>query len=158
MKRKHKRLTFVVVALVLIAVAVGLALNAFEDNIVLFFGPSEVLAKAPAADRRLRLGGLVEADSVVKRGTTVRFRITDMAAAIPVTYEGLLPDLFREGQGVIAEGYLRDGVFHADGVLAKHDENYMPPEVADALKKSGQWQHMEKALKESGQIPKGDTQ
>jgi cytochrome c-type biogenesis protein CcmE len=158
MKRKHKRLTFVVVALILVGVAVGLALNAFEDNIVFFFGPSEVLAKAPTADRRLRLGGLVETDSVVKQGATVRFRITDMAEAIPVTYKGLLPDLFREGQGVVAEGYLRDGVFQADEILAKHDENYMPPEVADALKKSGQWQHMEKALKDSGQMPKEATQ
>jgi len=158
MKRKHKRLTFVAVALALLAAAVGLMLNAFEDNIVFFFVPSEVLAKAPAPDQRLRLGGLVEEDSVEKAGATVRFRITDMTEAIPVTYTGLLPDLFREGQGVVTEGYLRDGVFQADEVLAKHDENYMPPEVAEALKKSGQWQHMEKALKESGQMPKENAQ
>ena len=153
MKRKHKRLTFVVVALVLLGAAAALVLNAFEDSIVFFFGPSEVLAKAPAPDRRLRIGGLVESGSVEKAGTRVRFRVTDLEASIPVTYEGLLPDLFREGQGVVAEGYLRQGVFHADEVLAKHDETYMPPEVAETLKKAGHWQEMEKALERAGQMP-----
>ena len=155
MKPKHKRLSFVVVGLALLAAAVGLIVNAFEDNIVFFFGPSEVLAEPPAPDRRLRIGGLVEAGSVQREGTRVRFRVTDLVASIPVVYEGLLPDLFREGQGVVAGGHLRGGVFHADEVLAKHDENYMPPEVAETLKKSGRWQDMEKTLRESGHIGEG---
>ncbi len=156
MKRKHKRLSFVLVALVLLAGAVGLMLVAFEEKIVFFYGPSDVLEKAPPADKRLRVGGLVEKGSIEKTAgsTVVAFRITDINATVPVTYDGILPDLFREGQGVVTEGYYRNGVFEADEVLAKHDENYMPPEVADALKKSGQWQHMKDQLEESGQIEK----
>ncbi len=140
MKRKHKRLTFVIVAMALLAVAAGLILSAFEENIVFFYSPTDVAEKKIAEDRRIRLGGLVEEGSVKKTGgANVTFRVTDLTTAIAVTYKGLLPDLFREGQGVIAEGRLKDGVFQADEVLAKHDETYMPPEVADALKKSGQW-------------------
>ena len=140
MKRKHKRLTFVIVAMALLAVAAGLILSAFEENIVFFYSPTDVAVKKIAEDRRIRLGGLVEEGSVKKTGGVgVTFRVTDLTTAIAVTYKGLLPDLFREGQGVIAEGRLKGGVFQADEVLAKHDETYMPPEVADALKKSGQW-------------------
>ena len=140
MKRKHKRLTFVAVAMVLLAGAVGLMLLAFEDNIVFFYSPSEVAEQKPGPERRFRLGGLVEDGSVEKAGGAVtRFRVTDTARAVPVSYKGILPDLFREGQGVVVQGRLVDGVFRADEVLAKHDETYMPPEVADALKKSGQW-------------------
>ncbi len=140
MKRKHKRLTFVVVALALLGIAAGLMLNAFEDNIVFFYSPTELKAKQLEPDQRLRLGGLVEDGSLKKiDGGTAIFRVTDTANVITVSYRGILPDLFREGQGVIAEGRLKDGKFVAEEVLAKHDENYMPPEVADAIKKSGQW-------------------
>ena len=157
MKRKHKRLTFIVLGMGLLAAAAALMLSAFEDNIVFFYSPTEVLDQKLGADRRVRIGGLVEDGSVEKAGIEVKFRVTDLAAAIPVTYTGILPDLFREGQGVVAEGRFVDGVFHADEVLAKHDETYMPPEVAEALKKSGRWQEMEKALKRSGQMTKGEA-
>jgi cytochrome c-type biogenesis protein CcmE len=141
MKRKHKRLTFVLVALLLLGGAAGLVLNAFEENIVFFMSPSDVAAGKISDDRRFRLGGLVEVGSWDKSGgETVTFRITDTAETVSVSYTGILPDLFREGQGVVCEGRMMGGVFVADEVLAKHDENYMPPEVADALKKSGQWQ------------------
>lgn len=141
MKRKHKRLTFVVVALCLLGAAAGLVLTAFEENIVFFFSPTDIVEKKAAEDRRFRLGGLVEEGSVDRTGgETIAFRVTDITNAVQVRYTGILPDLFREGQGIVAEGRLVDGVFVADEVLAKHDETYMPPEVADALKKSGQWQ------------------
>ncbi|MDH5748526.1 MAG: cytochrome c maturation protein CcmE [Rhodospirillales bacterium] len=141
MKRKHKRLTFVAVALILLAAAAGLALLAFEESIVFFYSPTDIREKNMTDDRRLRIGGLVEEGSVVRKegSAVVRFRVTDLNNSIPVTFEGLLPDLFREGQGVVAEGRMEGGLFVADEVLAKHDENYMPPEVAEALKKSGQW-------------------
>ncbi len=140
MKRKHKRLTFVVIALGLIALAATLVLFAFEESIVFFYSPTELAAKKPPAERRLRIGGLVEEGSIEKNGAVVAFRVTDLSNSVPVTYKGILPDLFREGQGVVTEGRLVGGVFIAAEVLAKHDENYMPPEVAEALKKSGQWQ------------------
>ena len=156
MRPKRRRLTFVLIGLGLLGAAAALALSAFEDSIVFFYSPSEVREKAIAEERRIRLGGLVEEGSVERaEGGLVRFRITDLAEVVPVVYTGILPDLFREGQGVVAEGSLENGVFRADEVLAKHDENYMPPEVAEALKKSGQWQHMERALQESGQMPEG---
>ncbi|MEQ8320221.1 MAG: cytochrome c maturation protein CcmE [Rhodospirillales bacterium] len=140
MKRKHKRLTFVLVAFLLLGGAAALVLNAFEENIVFFMSPSDVAAGKVSDDRRFRLGGLVEEGSVDKTaGETVSFRVTDMSETVSVSYTGILPDLFREGQGVVCEGRLTGGVFVADEVLAKHDENYMPPEVADALKKSGKW-------------------
>ena len=139
MKRKHKRLTFVVIALSLLGVAAVLVLTAFEENIVFFYSPTDIAEKNVAEGRRIRLGGLVEEGSVKRAGgAVVNFRVTDLTTAIPVTYKGLLPDLFTEGQGVVAEGTLQGGVFRADEVLAKHDETYMPPEVAEALKKSGQ--------------------
>tara|TARA_B100000614_G_scaffold172693_1_gene153871 strand:+ start:806 stop:1210 length:405 start_codon:yes stop_codon:yes gene_type:complete len=123
--------------------AAALALTAFEDNLVFFYSPSDVQAREMPADKRMRIGGLVEEESVVKRGDglTTDFRVTDLAASLPVSYKGILPDLFREGQGVVVEGSLdTDGTFIASNVLAKHDENYMPPEVAEALKKSGRWE------------------
>lgn len=151
MKRKHKRLTFVAIAMVLLAVAVGLMLTAFEENIVFFYSPTDVKEKNLPVDRRLRVGGLVEEGSVDKSGgSQVRFRVTDMVNTVPVVYTGLLPDLFREGQGVVAEGLIKDGVLQADEVLAKHDENYMPPEVADTLKKSGHWEEVQKNLENMG--------
>ena len=127
----------------------GLVLFAMRDSIVFFYSPSEVADMRIAPGQRFRLGGLVEAGSVVRgEGTSVRFVITDQAKTLPVTYVGVLPDLFREGQGVVAEGVLEpDGVFHADNVLAKHDENYMPPEVAKKLKAQGVWRGNEAASK-----------
>ena len=142
MKRKHKRLTFVIVALALLGAAVGLVLFAFTDNIVFFHSPTEVNEDAFRTDRRFRLGGLVEQGSrqTLADGVTVSFRVTDCLKTVAVRYKGVLPDLFREGQGVIARGRLReDGVFVAEEVLAKHDENYMPKELADQLKKQGVW-------------------
>ena len=158
MKRKHRRLTFVFLGLLLIATAAALILTAFEDNIVFFHSPTDVVEKTLPPDRRFRIGGLVEEGSVEKTVDEARvtFRITDLMNTVDVTYRGLLPDLFREGQGVVAEGRLRDGIFHADEVLAKHDETYMPPEVAEALQKSGKWKHLEEALGEAGPL-KGDT-
>lgn len=146
MKRKHKRLTFVIIAFLLLAAAATLILNAFEDNIVFFYSPSELAKKKPAPTQRLRIGGLVMSGSVEKPvGGVIAFTITDTAKTVKIVYKGILPDLFREGQGVVAEGYLKGGVFKANEVLAKHDENYMPPEVAQALKKSGQWKPKETA-------------
>lgn len=127
--------------LVVLGLAVGLVLYAMRDSIVFFYSPSDIAEMRLAPNQRIRLGGLVEDGSVVRtEGTTVRFVITDGGKTLPVTFTGVLPDLFREGQGVIAEGTLQDdGVFHADSVLAKHDENYMPPEVAAKLKANGMW-------------------
>jgi cytochrome c-type biogenesis protein CcmE len=141
MTRKQRRGILIGTSLAVLGLAVGLVLFAMRDSIVFFYSPSEVAEMKIAAGQRFRLGGLVEAGSVVRgEGTTVRFAITDQAKTLPVTYTGVLPDLFREGQGVVAEGVLEpDGVFHADNVLAKHDENYMPPEVAKKLKTQGVW-------------------
>lgn len=144
MKRKHKRLTFVLVALCLLGSAAALVLTAFEENIVFFFSPTDIVEQKASENQRFRLGGLVEEGSVDRSGgETVAFRVTDITNVVPVQFTGILPDLFREGQGIVAEGKLVDGVFVADEVLAKHDETYMPPEVADALKKSGQWKESE---------------
>jgi cytochrome c-type biogenesis protein CcmE len=143
MTRKQQRLGVLALGMAALGGATALVLAAFSDNLVFFYSPSELKAKAVAADRRVRIGGLVEAKSVSRGpdGKTVSFRITDGEADVAVVYQGLLPDLFREGQGAVAEGKLRpDGVFAASSVLAKHDENYMPREVVDALKKSGHWQ------------------
>jgi cytochrome c-type biogenesis protein CcmE len=143
MTRKQQRLGLLALGMAALGGAAALVLSAFSDNLVFFYSPSELRAKAVAADRRVRIGGLVEAHSVAREadGRSVSFRITDGAADVAVVYQGLLPDLFREGQGAVAEGKLRpDGVFAASSVLAKHDENYMPREVVDALKKSGHWQ------------------
>jgi cytochrome c-type biogenesis protein CcmE len=140
MTRKRRRLYMVLAGMVLLSGAVALVLAALDENLSYFYDPSNI-AEAPPG-RPIRLGGLVEEGSVVRQadGITVNFRVTDMANSIDVTYKGLLPDLFREGQGVITEGTLGpDRVFVAREVLAKHDETYMPREVADALKKSGQW-------------------
>jgi cytochrome c-type biogenesis protein CcmE len=140
MKRKHKRLTFVVIALGLLGVAAGLVLSAFEENIVFFYSPTDIAKNNVAEGQRIRLGGLVEEGSVKNAGgAMVNFRVTDLTTVIAVTYKGLLPDLFSEGQGIVAEGTLQGGMFRADEVLAKHDETYMPPEVAESLKKSGKW-------------------
>jgi len=143
MKKKTRRLYIALVGLCALGAIAALVLAALEDDIVFFFSPTEVIEKDKIDfDRRIRVGGLVEAGSVEKAadGVTNIFMVTDMAHSIRVEYKGLLPDLFREGQGVVAEGYFKGEVLMADEVLAKHDENYMPPEVADALKKSGKWE------------------
>jgi len=141
LKRKHRRLIFVVLALLLLGAAAALILNAARDTLVFFFSPSELATQQLPADRAFRLGGLVEEGSLARGDDgSIRFSVTDLQASVPVVYRGILPDLFREGQGVVAQGTLGpDGVFIAKDVLAKHDETYMPPEVAEAIKKSGQW-------------------
>jgi cytochrome c-type biogenesis protein CcmE len=148
MTRKRRRLIALGIGMFLLAAATALVLTAFNENLVFFYSPSDLAGKAvgPKAigpDRRIRIGGLVEPQSLRHRadGHGVDFRVTDGRTTVAVVYDGVLPDLFREGQGVVAEGRLRpDGVFAATSVLAKHDEKYMPPEVADALKKAGRWQ------------------
>ena len=140
MKPRTRRAVWIVAGLAALGVVVALVLKAFNSNLVFFFTPSQVAAHEAPSGRAFRIGGLVEAGSVVrdKDALTVRFRVTDTAQTIPVVYTGILPDLFREGKGVVAQGRLEsDGSFHATEVLAKHDENYMPPEAAEALKKAG---------------------
>lgn len=146
MTRKQRRLYFVILGVLAVGAAAALVLTALRQDIVFFFSPSEIVeAKIPTEGRRIRLGGLVEEGSVAKDGATVKFRITDGAHVVPVTFSGLLPDLFREGQGVVTEGKMgKDGTFVAAEVLAKHDENYMPKEVAESLKKTGHWQGEQK--------------
>ena len=141
MTRKQRRLTMIGGALAVLAVAAALVLNALRDSIVFFSTPTMVAERHVGPGTRFRLGGLVQPGSLVRGDDlTVRFDVADGGAKLPVAYKGLLPDLFREGQGVVAEGALDDsGVFRADTVLAKHDETYMPKDVADALKKQGHW-------------------
>ena len=140
MKPKRKRLWLLVGSLAVLGAAAALVLSSLSDNIVFFYSPTQLAEKKLAPQQRLRIGGLVEQGSVNKSGDEVRFRVTDLKQSVPVVYRGILPDLFREGQGVIAEGAMgADGVFAAREVLAKHDEKYMPPEVAKALKESGRW-------------------
>ena len=140
MTPKRRRLWLLLGSLATLGVAATLVLTALNDNLVFFYSPTQVAEKGIGPDRRFRLGGLVEQGSVQKEGQVVRFTVTDTNKTVKVTYRGILPDLFREGQGVIAEGSIGpDGVFTAREILAKHDENYMPPEVAKALKESGQW-------------------
>ena len=140
MKPKHRRLYVVVLALLALGTSAALVLNAFEENLVFFYSPSDLEQKQVAIGQSIRVGGLVEEGSVEKKGIDVRFRITDGARTVPVAFTGVLPDLFREGQGIVSFGRLgADGTFMAEEVLAKHDENYMPKEVADALKAAGEW-------------------
>ena len=134
MKTRHKRLLIVTVVVLVIAAAATLILNAFQSNLVFFFSPSQIASHEAPVGRTFRLGGLVVAGSLKRDGVTVRFEVTDLAQTVPVQYVGILPDLFKEGKGVVAQGKLEDGVFVAKEVLAKHDENYMPPEAAQALK------------------------
>ncbi len=139
MKPRTKRALIIVGGLAALGIATTLVLNAFQSNMVFFFSPSQVAAQEAPRERSFRLGGMVEQGSLQRddKSLTVRFVVTDFAQKTPVTYTGLLPDLFREGKGVVAQGKLGpDGVFHAEQVLAKHDENYMPPEAADALAKA----------------------
>jgi cytochrome c-type biogenesis protein CcmE len=140
LKPRTRRALWIVAGLAGLGVASALVLNAFQSNLVFFLTPTQVAANEAPKDRAFRIGGLVEAGSVTreKDGLTVRFRVTDTAKTIPVVYTGILPDLFREGKGVVAQGRIgTDGTFKAAEVLAKHDENYMPPEAAEALRKAG---------------------
>jgi cytochrome c-type biogenesis protein CcmE len=146
MKPRHKRLALIGAGLALLGGAAFLILNAFRSNLVFFYSPSQIAAQEAPQGRAFRLGGLVQTGSLQREadGVTVRFTVTDTAKSIPVTYTGILPDLFKEGKGVVAQGELGpDGVFHAREVLAKHDENYMPPEAAEAVEKA------HKAMRES---------
>ena len=148
MTPKRRRLTLALVALVMLACAAALMLRALERNIVFFVTPTELAAENSRINQRVRLGGLVEEGSVLRSADApgAAFCVTDGVARVGVRYSGILPDLFREGQGVVVEGVLgMDGVFVADRVLAKHDETYMPPEVAEALKRAGQWRGAEPA-------------
>ena len=141
MTRKQRRLSFLVVGLAVLGGAAALTLNAFQDSLVFFYSPTELADKHLPEGRAVRIGGLVENGSMSRTADVTTFRVTDTAKAVEVVYKGQLPDLFREGQGVVCEGMMGpDGVFRASEVLAKHDEKYMPREVVDALKKSGRWQ------------------
>lgn len=136
MKRRHKRIAIILAGLGGLALATYLVASAFRQNLVFFFSPTQVAAREAPIDRAFRIGGLVE-NGTLKRdpdGLTVRFTVTDTAASVPVVYKGILPDLFKEGRGCVAQGKIgADGVFRAEQVLAKHDENYMPPEAGAAL-------------------------
>ena len=140
MKPRHKRLAIAGGIVCAVGVAAALVLNAFQSNLVFFYSPTQVAAKEAPNARSFRLGGLVEKGSLRRDGTHVNFVVTDTAKSVPVRYEGILPDLFKEGKGVVAQGQLEGGVFVAREVLAKHDENYMPPEAAEALKRAQQGQ------------------
>jgi len=145
MKRRHKRIGFILVGLAGLSLAAYLAASAFRNNLVFFFSPTQVAAREAPVNRTFRIGGLVQ-EGTLKRdqdGLTVRFTVTDTAASIPVVYKGILPDLFKEGRGCVAQGRVGgDGVFYAESVLAKHDENYMPPEAGQAIDKA---KHAQKA-------------
>jgi cytochrome c-type biogenesis protein CcmE len=136
MKPRHKRLAIAGGVLVAVGAISALVLSAFESNLVFFYSPSQVVAKEVPDGRTFRIGGMVEEGSVKRDGVKVNFVVTDTVQKVPVTYEGILPDLFKEGKGVVAQGTVQAGVFQAREVLAKHDENYMPPEAAEALKRA----------------------
>ena len=139
MKPRHKRMAIIAGIVGAVGIATALVLNAFQSNLVFFYTPTQVAAKEAPSGRTFRLGGLVTVGSVKRDATAVEFAVTDTAKTIQVHYVGILPDLFKEGKGVVAQGQMRsDGVFAAREVLAKHDENYMPPEAAEALKRAGQ--------------------
>jgi cytochrome c-type biogenesis protein CcmE len=140
LKPRHRRLIWILAGLAALGVAVALVLNAFQSNLVFFFTPTQIANGEAPQGRAFRIGGLVEPGSVRREGdgTTVAFRVTDNARAVEVTYRGILPDLFKEGRGIVAQGTVQaDGSFRASEVLAKHDENYMPPEAAEALERAG---------------------
>ena len=161
MKPRTKRGLAIVTGLAVLGIASALVLNAFQSNMVFFFSPTQVAAQEAPRERSFRIGGLVEQGSIQRdeKTLTVNFIVTDLAQKIPVVYTGLLPDLFREGKGVVAQGKLGpDGVFHAEQVLAKHDENYMPPEAADALAKARKGEMPAGAMTtSSGELPGAKT-
>jgi len=146
-KPRHKRVVAIAVGVVALGIATALVLSAFKENLVFFFTPTQIAAHEAPQGRTFRIGGMVEKGSVKRQadGVTVQFTVTDTAKSIPVTYRGSLPDLFREGKGVVAQGQLgADGVFRANEVLAKHDENYMPPEAAEAVKRAQEARTLQK--------------
>lgn len=154
--KKTRRIQMMVFGAVLLGASALLVSFAFRDAIVFFFSPTELLAEQRRPDQLLRVGGLVVAGSLVRgESEAASFEVTDGNGTVPVTFKGVLPDLFAEGQGVVAEGYLRDGTFEAAEVLAKHDENYIPKEVVDALKAQGQWQEGDTAVPAGGADPYG---
>jgi cytochrome c-type biogenesis protein CcmE len=136
MKVRHKRMAIAAGVLCAVGAAAALVMNAFQSNLVFFYSPTQVSAKEAPTGRTFRIGGLVEAGSVKRDGVAVSFVVTDTAKSVPVVYQGILPDLFKEGKGVVAQGQMKGNVFEAREVLAKHDENYMPPEAAEALKQA----------------------
>ena len=138
MKPRHQRLAIAAGLVAVVGVVAALVLNAFQSNLVFFYSPSQIASKEAPTGRTFRLGGLVEAGSVKRDGVSVSFVVTDTARSVPVRYSGILPDLFKEGKGVVAQGQLKDGTFEAREVLAKHDENYMPPEAAEAVKRAAE--------------------
>jgi cytochrome c-type biogenesis protein CcmE len=154
MKPRTRRLGWILGGLAVLGIAAALVLNAFQSNLVFFFTPTQIAAHEAPQGRPFRVGGLVEAGSLQRESNslTVRFRVTDTAQTIPVTYTGLLPDLFKEGKGVVAQGTLGpDGVFRASEVLAKHDENYMPPAAADAVKQAHEARSTKTLVTEQGE-------
>lgn len=136
MKMRHKRLIVASGALLMVGAMLALVLSSFQSNLVFFYTPSQIVQNEAPMSRTFRLGGLVQKGTVKREGVKVRFVVTDTSRSVPVEYEGILPDLFKEGKGVVAQGQLKDGTFVAREVLAKHDENYMPPEAAEALKRA----------------------
>ena len=153
MKKRHKRIVFIVTSLAALGLAAWLVLGAFRNNLVFFFSPSQVAAKEAPAGRTFRIGGLVEAGSLKRDtdGLTIRFIVTDTANTLPVVYKGILPDLFKEGRGCVAQGKVGpDGVFYADQIMAKHDENYMPPEAARALDQAKDMEKVKNSANEAG--------
>jgi cytochrome c-type biogenesis protein CcmE len=145
MKRRHKRIAFILVGIAGLSLAAFLVLSAFNNNLVFFFSPTQVAAKEAPVNRTFRIGGLVQEGTLKRDGLKASFLVTDTATSIPVVYNGILPDLFKEGKGCVAQGRIgEDGVFHAEQVLAKHDENYMPPEAGEAIDKA---KHAKEAAK-----------
>jgi cytochrome c-type biogenesis protein CcmE len=153
MKKRHKRIVFIVACLAAFGLATWLVLGAFRNNLVFFFSPSQVVAKEAPTGRTFRIGGLVETGSLKRDtdGLTIRFVVTDTANTLPVVYKGILPDLFKEGRGCVAQGKVgADGVFYADQIMAKHDENYMPPEAARALDQAKDMEKVKNSANEAG--------
>ena len=152
MKKRHKRIVFIVTSLAALGLATWLVLGAFRNNLVFFFSPTQVMAKEAPVGRTFRIGGLVENGSLKRDtdGLTIRFVVTDTANTLPVVYKGILPDLFKEGRGCVAQGKVgTDGVFYADQIMAKHDENYMPPEAARALDQAKDMQKVKNSANEA---------
>ena len=153
MKKRHKRIVFIVTSLAALGLATWLVLGAFRNNLVFFFSPTQVQAKEAPVGRTFRIGGLVENGSLKRDtdGLTIRFVVTDTATNLPVVYKGILPDLFKEGRGCVAQGKIGpDGVFYADQIMAKHDENYMPPEAARALDQAKDMEKIKNSANEAG--------
>ena len=153
MKKRHKRIIFIVASLAALGLATWLVLGAFRNNLVFFFSPTQVMAKEAPVGRTFRIGGLVETGTLKRDtdGLTIRFSVTDTATTLPVVYKGILPDLFKEGRGCVAQGKVgADGVFYADQIMAKHEENYMPPEAARALDQAKDMEKVKNSANEAG--------